>query len=231
MSSFVWDEQSLRWFMNFSLFTGFHEKLAGLLRPGLTDCRTLCDIGCGAGRIDLYLAGSVERITCVDRSEEAVAFLRQESAARGIRNLTAVAADCEELAGSWDTVLFSFFGTGLLEQFLPRCRTLISVVGCDDTHALLPGMQKRKHSADRFEALLLERKIVCSVRKYELEAGQPFTDREEAVCFIRRYAHCSEYEADAFLTSRLISIRKDDFAYYLPRRKPIAVFTIAGSLP
>jgi SAM-dependent methyltransferase len=224
-----WDERSLGWFSDFSRYTGFHEKLAGLLRPELTGCQTLCDAGCGAGFVDLYLAGSVESLTCVDWSEAAVAYLRRTCALRGINNLTAVAADCESLSGSWDAVLFSFFGTNLLERFLPRCRKLLMVMGDEDTHGLLPGKRPRRQSADGLEALLREREIPYSVQKSTLEAGQPFGSLEEAVRFLRYYADCPEREAEEFLAARLVPAGEDEFAYYLPRRKPVAVFAIAGS--
>ncbi len=108
MPRFFWDEQTLRWFSDFSRFTGFHEKLAGLLRPDLRGCETLCDAGCGAGFVDLYLAAAWENILCVNRSEEGVAFYGARGAARRIDNLTAVAADCKEIREAGCGTLFLF---------------------------------------------------------------------------------------------------------------------------
>lgn len=230
MTEFRWDAQSLRWFSDFSRFTGFHEKLAALLSPALAGCDTLCDVGCGAGLVDLCLADAVGRITCVDRSETAVSFLRREAAARGIGNITAVAADCAAVEGSWDAILFSFFGTGFLERFLPRCRRLICVTGDEDVHGLVFGRRPRRHSAAGLEAQLRGRDISFSVQRYELEAGQPFSDRKEAVRFVRCYSGCTEQEAEKFLAHRLISVDTGDFSCYMPYLKPIAVFTVAGGL-
>jgi len=230
MPHISWDERSLGWFSDFSRYTGFHEKLAELLCHKLSGCGTLCDLGCGAGLVDLYLAGSVRQITCVDQSEAAIAFLRRESAARRISNLTALVADCADLIGTWDAVLFSFFGTGLLERFLPRCRHLTCVLGNDNAHGLLPGKQPRRHSAAQLEALLTRRKIPYSVQTGKLEAGQPFADMEEALQFMQCYSGCTEQEAADFLTPRLIPIKADGFRFYLPRAKPIAIVTIAGEL-
>jgi hypothetical protein len=169
-------------------------------------------------------------LTSVDQSEAAIDFLRRESARRGISNLTALAADCGELKGTWDAVLFSFFGMGYLEQFLPRCKRLISVAGADDVHSLLPGQQPRRHSAIQMETLLREKKIPYSVQKSELEAGQPFAAREDALQFLKFYAGCTDKEAEDFLAPRLIPIQASGFAFYLPRSKPIAIFTMRGEL-
>ncbi len=86
------------------------------------------------------------------------------------------------------------------------------------------------HSAGRFEALLRGKKLSYSVRYDRLEAGQPFSDAEEAVRFVRRYSGCREEEARRFLESRLQPAGRDGFTLYLPRSKPIAVFSIAGGL-
>jgi SAM-dependent methyltransferase len=48
------------------------------------------DIGCGPGVVSLYLASLCKSVTAVDPDEEAIAYLKQTAAARGITNMEIV---------------------------------------------------------------------------------------------------------------------------------------------
>jgi len=66
---FGWDEQTIRWFLDASAYTDFHQTLARKITPYLDPGDTLCDLGCGLGRLDLELAPHVMCLTAVDIDE------------------------------------------------------------------------------------------------------------------------------------------------------------------
>lgn len=51
---------------------------------------TVMDIGCGPGVVSLYLASLCQSVTAVDPDEDAISFLKQTAAERGIANLDIV---------------------------------------------------------------------------------------------------------------------------------------------
>ena len=67
---YMWTRQSIKWFMDASDYTGYHKNLADKIIPFLDEDHTLCDVGCGLGCLDIFLASEVARITAIDSNAE-----------------------------------------------------------------------------------------------------------------------------------------------------------------
>lgn len=72
-----WNDTTIKSFVSASEYTGFHKELANQIRPHIKNSKTLCDIGCGLGLIDMYLIKDVDCITCVDINENAINYLEK----------------------------------------------------------------------------------------------------------------------------------------------------------
>ena len=59
-----WNDTTIKSFVSASEYTGFHEELANQIRPYIKNSKTLCDIGCGLGLIDMHLSKDLDYITC-----------------------------------------------------------------------------------------------------------------------------------------------------------------------
>lgn len=223
-----WNERTITWLEAASEFTGFHRKLAELLRPHLHPGGTLCDLGCGLGLIDLELSPWFERITCLDTSAPALAALERLAARRGCTNLEPVRGDVEELEGEWDSVLGVFFGFGdRIPQWLSHCRrSLVVVVADGGRPSFGPGHPAKRYTADYAQALLEEAGIPYRMERHGLEYGQPFRSLEEAEEFGRIYSGGSLAEDLAYLHDRLTATGDPVYPWYLPQEKRFAVFSV-----
>jgi SAM-dependent methyltransferase len=241
---FLWNEKTLAWFEAASAYTGFHSRLADVVRPYIEGCETLCDIGCGLGLLDLALAGDVRRAVCIDQSETAIAALNEIIRARGARNVVARTADANGLTEECgDAVILSFFGSSGadIERFLPLCRKrLILIVHekssptrCANAVALRP----RPLGAAEVTDYLTNRRLKFRKTVAELEFGQPFRSLEDARDFIRIYAAAAPDADDADaggqsdwdrlygdMERRLVRTGLSDYPLYLPKPKRLAVF-------
>ena len=225
-----WDEQGIRWFLDASAYTGYHEKLAGYIVPHLKPGDTLCDAGCGLGRLDLELAPYVSRVTAVDINENAIGVLRQDVAARGLDNVCADVGDAGAMTETFDVVLMSFFGRFNMREFLKLFRRkLIRIVGADNSSNLHPeryGFIQR----DTVPSVCEELDSIgasYSLEQYSIEFGQPLRSREDAELYVLGNAPEAPLpEVRDFLEERLERTGRDDFPLYLPNMKNLGIFII-----
>lgn len=229
---FSWNEDTIRWFCTASAYTGFHRRLAMLLRPKLTAGGTLADLGCGIGLVDLELASHVAEITCVDQSELPLAFLEKEAVRRGTHNLKILHADARALSGTWDHVLTIFYASGaeLLTQVLPHCRkSLTAVLRGGENSAFGPDRWRTRHgdlAGDTIQALNAAG-AVYTVEQAELEYGQPLESRADAEAFIRSGCPGISDEAlEAYLAKQLKETGDPRCPLYLPNQKKFSILTL-----
>jgi SAM-dependent methyltransferase len=241
---FLWNEKTIAWFKAASAYTGFHSKLASIVRPYIQDCSTLYDIGCGLGLLDLELAKDIRSVVCIDRNEAVIAALNEIIRARGARNIVARTGDANTFAEeSRDVVILSFFGASFedIARFLSFCdKRMILIV------------HEKASSAFRVSAVSLRPKVLGAAetadflairnldfcrRDIELEFGQPFKSLEDALDFIRVYASVSpgadaadgQSEWDRLcgdMESRLVRTGLSEYPLYLPKPKKLAVFVV-----
>lgn len=227
---YEWNENAIRWFYAASEYTGFHRKLAELCLPHLTAGGTLADFGCGLGLVDLELAGRMSHVTCIDRNAVPLKELERESKRRGVVNLSAMQADCQELTGQWDNVVTAFYGKGaeLLDLFLPRCRhQVVAAVRADGAGAFSPDRSNNHRLLEQTEQALKDRGAVYLAQPAALEYGQPLESREDGAAFVR--ARCRDVPEEAvedYLDANLAAIDHPRWPWYLPNRKEFTLFVL-----
>ena len=208
---FQWNEEMVRFMRTASEYGDYHRRLVQRMRPALHSADHICDAGCGLGYLSLALAPYVRRVTAADRSEAALDVLRQNCAARGIRNIDILSGELQPvpLAAPYDAMVFCFFGR--MEEIAAvakaQCRGTVFVFKKNYTsHRFSVG----EHPAgwDSFRAgadWLTERGVPFEAETLEPEMGQPFRSMEEARQFFRLYSRDADKAAitDEFLRGRL----------------------------
>lgn len=230
---FSWNEQTLEWILAASAVTGFHRELAARLRPWLTPGGTLADLGCGAGLIDLELAGHAGQITCIDRTQAPLDFLLAQAARRGVSNVDTLCADAREVEGLWDDVLMCFYGSGdaLVDTFLPHCRShLVAVIRSGEESAFGPP-DWREHHQDLLGltiSSLNARGVRYHLELETLEYGQPLKSWADGMHFVRSGCRPEVPDAamEAFLERTLQQRTHSQWPYYLPNQKHFGIFVI-----
>ena len=230
MSLIVWDEQSSARFMDASVYTGFHKQLAQKIIPFLLPGDTLCDIGCGLGRLDFELAPHVSEILAVDISEYAISTLERDVAAAGLGNIRTHAGDAAEIGQSFDVILMSLFGLQDTSGLLKRCRRRhIRIVGAGRKSGLYPERYRRELKdavpivQDEFNALGVGYELeMCS-----FEFGQPLRTLRDAEHFVLSNApEADDSEIADFLDANMQHTGRDDFPFYLPYKKELGIFIV-----
>lgn len=218
----------MAWFLKASCHTNFHGKLAEHLRPYLRQGDTVCDFGCGLGRLDLALAPYVGHITCQDISEEAIAILKADGQATA--NLTACCVDCQTTTEKFDVGIMSFFGKRQEEflHYMDRCnRSLIRIVNMQNHSTLYPTAhrQRVKSTADEVKNQLDLAGVSYEFSRIQLEFGQPCQDWADAQAFVRSHAPgASQEEIDHFLQVQSQPLPQGGL--YLPNQKDLGIFII-----
>lgn len=234
MMQFDWNENRIRMFYNASIYTGFHENLSEIIIPKIESYKTLCDIGCGLGLIDVFLSKKLEKVTCMDINESALEFIKTKIKDEAINNINTKLQDCQALNNDlhYDVIFISFFGSNNIEHFLPHCKKLIVVIGgSGGSNYILPSEHHRinKNSYDDFEAELIKRQIPYKIDVHTLEFGQPFCSLEEARSFVLNYSPNTPLsKIDSFLNNKIIKTDSKQFPYYLSYPKKIGIFEIDG---
>ena len=119
---FVWTPDMIRFMQAANEKSDYHARLAAILAPRLSGCRTLCDAGCGLGALSAALSPYFEKITAADVSDEALDVLRQTIRTRQLTNITPLHCDLltSEDKTQYDAMVFCFFGS--LAEILPVAR-------------------------------------------------------------------------------------------------------------
>ena len=119
---FVWTPDMIRFMQAANEKSDYHARLAAILAPRLSGCRTLCDAGCGLGALSAALSPYFEKITAADVSDEALDVLRQTIQTRQLTNITPLHCDLltSEDKTQYDAMVFCFFGS--LAEILPVAR-------------------------------------------------------------------------------------------------------------
>lgn len=245
-----WGGEKTRWFLTASEYTGFHGRLAELIRPYLSKEDTILDMGCGLGRLDFELAGDALAIDCVDKSENAINLLSQDIEKRGIVNMTASVSDFMDYEGALhDVLILSYFGGG--DGYFQRLMKLFSkkaiIIAHDRTGARQRALKKTKKVFAEEIAAWMDANGYTYKREYaELEFGQPFASMDEACSYFYEYAGRSgnktnledgaksdicvdtgneDEEKQAFLR-RIKPTGDIKYPYYMEKRKQIAIFVV-----
>lgn len=226
-----WTPQTLRWYLRASAYGTYHDETARCLAPFLQE-GSVCDLGCGPGRLSLSLLRYLPRITALDRDRAALECLERDGAA--FPGLTVVEADAMRLEPDmvWDHLILSFFGRITvgehLDYFLSHCRRqLITIVSAAPLSSFSStGMSARqKEYAPQVAEFLTRRGCSYQFLPMRLEFGQPLDTMEEAQAFVRRYSPPGQPQLQpADLAARLAAL--PDGRWYLPHQKELGIFII-----
>jgi SAM-dependent methyltransferase len=230
---FDWNADTIRWYSDAEAYSGFYKKIAGMIIPGLREYQTLCDLGCGPGLFSFEAAPYFDSVECVDLSEKALRSIKERAAQQGFKNISTRLEDAYQLAGTWDVIFMSFFGSRELDRFLSMCRKLIAVVSDTSESELFPMKEQRfkKNTADETARYLKGKGIQYRLTHRNLEFGQPFKSLEDARRCIRYYVpDLTNSELDSCLNTRLEETRGEVWPYYLPRMKSVGIFELDGTL-
>ncbi|MDR1816268.1 MAG: class I SAM-dependent methyltransferase [Clostridiales Family XIII bacterium] len=241
---FEWTEEKLAWYVRASRVTGFHARLADMIRPRLRAQDTVCDFGCGPGLIDLALAGTVREITAIDVASIPIEFLRREASSAGAGNIRPLVADAERMVAEgspfppFDVALFCYFsGPGeLMKQVLRREGRLTVCVmhGMDVSKkpSKIGGSRHRAY-AEEMEAFLEGEGLAYEKQELSLDFSQPLRSKEEARAFFETYAKGDDERIEAQLARVVetggVAAGKAggaEFPYTFPCEKDVAVFFI-----
>jgi SAM-dependent methyltransferase len=224
---FKWDEKTIGWLMEAADYTGFYEKLAGMLLQYIRVRGTLCDMGCGMALADVALAREIGQITCVDANEEVLTVAKREAARRGAENLTFLHTDGLTVQGKWDTVTAMFHGrvNEFCAPYLSKANDLLLFV----TH----GVGVNKGEGECANATEAAAWLDAGGWRYErqdavLEFGQPHRSVEEAIESTGAFRR--EIPADELKKRVMASIQptgREDFPYYTPKPRSFAIFAIS----
>ena len=225
-----WNEQVSRWFIEASEFTGFHKSMAKKIIPYLKSGYSMCDIGCGLGRLDLELAPYVSEILAVDISADAVKRLARDAGSMGVNNIKTRCGDAADILDSFDIILLSLYGQPDMRRLLSQCRhKLIRIVSSGKKSGLYPERYRReiKNAVPDVQNELRALGIVYDLEYCAIESGQPMRSIQEAEEFILSNApEASPEEISVFLSENIIKTGKDDFPLFLPYMKEFGIFVI-----
>jgi SAM-dependent methyltransferase len=230
---FNWNEDTIRWYINAEMYSQFYKKLADEIGPTLRGYKTLCDLGCGLGLFDFAVAPYVASIDCVDINETALSSVEDRARKLGLNTIHTRLEDSDTLAGKWDVVFMSFFGSRDLERYLPLCKKLIAVVAADSDTELFPRRERNvsRNTVENTIDYLDGNGVAYQLTRRTYEFGQPFTSREDAALFVQTYApYASAEEADSFLVRHLVQTENQEFPLYIQRSKPVGIFELEGGL-
>lgn len=228
-----WNRDTIRWYIDANEHTGFYRNIAEDITPMLSGYKSLCDMGCGLGLIDLELYRIMERIDCIDINDVVIETLDAAIKERNINNIFTRVADCSDISENWDVIYMSFFGSRELHRYLPYCKKLIAIVGKKASTEIFPSKYRTmsKNTTENVEQYLSEKGIEYSLMHREYEFGQPFHSTDEARSFIKSLSEeLSMQEIDKFLDERLIDISHPIYKYFMPRKKPVGIFELKGML-
>ena len=231
---FVWTPDMIRFMQAANEKSDYHARLAAILTPKLSGCRTLCDAGCGLGALSAALSPYFEQITAADVSDEALDVLRQTIRARQLANITPLHRDLltSEDNTRYDAMVFCFFGS--LAEILPVARRQCAktVIIIKKNYALhrfsLTEQPIRGETASAACEALHRMGVPFEFDVRELEHGQPFLSLYDAVRFFRIYSRDGDPGA---LTPEAVlpRLRRTDdaqYPYYLPQTKRLGILTI-----
>lgn len=218
--------------MDASNYTGYHKNLADKITPYLKKEDTLCDVGCGLGRLDIFLASKVSRITAIDSNAEVIKELKKSAEEKDIHNINAICADAEEASVVHDVFLMSFFGHfDEIKNYFKYCRKrLICITNLSSKSNFYPDTYRNrdKQSISIIKKILNEEQISYELVTDSIEFGQPIRSEEDARDFVLHNAPNTKLdEVEHFLKNRAQNTERQDFPIYIPNKKQIGIFIIS----
>lgn len=226
-----WYEDMVRFMKDASEYGTYNRELVRRMLPELNRDMHVCDAGCGLGYLSLELASYVKRVAAVERNPDAVAVLEENCGRFGIENVTPLCGNLEDTlpAEKYDAMVFCFFGHiyEILEAAKRQCSGTVFIVTRNyTTHRFSVGSHKTgSYGYISARDVLTEKGIPYEEQIFDLEFGQPFRNMDDARLFFEAYSHDEDKSAitDEFLREKVVQTGRDDFPFYMPHRRNIAL--------
>ena len=224
----TWTPESRRWYAAAAAGSGYHAALAAAMAPWLSPSWNVADMGCGLGFLSLAVAPLVRSVTALDTDRDVLESLAARASASGVGNVCPKL--CDVLSGNFhghfDAVICSFFGRPGRDaaDFLSHAGRVLAVVRRHSSPSIAPGADHRGGEDDAsVRGALSASGIPFSARDMDIEFGQPFADRDEAMAFLAHYdrGRRTPEERSARLDRELVS--RPDGSLYLPHTKKISL--------
>lgn len=223
--AYRWTEQTIRWYCDAAVYTGFFHHLAGLLQEYLPQEETVCDLGCGIGCLALELAALGYRTTAVDHDRMATQWLQGVCRQRAGPRPSVLCRDWNDLGPGprWDNIIMVNAGRTAEETMLFRRLCAKRLLLVNRTHKNSHVRADGGASARRHEIRRDYGTDCLAHRTFSMEFGQPFTSMEEARAYV---SEMSEGQGTAEVLSGLVATGDAAFPLYLPYRKELELFLL-----
>lgn len=229
---FEWNEQVIKWQLSASEYTGYHRKMAELLKKYITSGSELCDMGCGMALSDFYLAPGMKSVTCVDVDANALAYVSGRAKESGLENVRTIMSDGLKAEGEWDTVIALFHSAIELmgSNYLGKARNNLVIV----THGNTVGTTgpekyrgKKCCSTMTTKAWLDAHGWKYTVENAELEFGQPHKSFGEAIAWTSTFCPSAPVdELRAHVEKTVVHTGNPEFPFYTPKVRSFGIFNI-----
>jgi len=195
-----WTDESIR-YRKAAAETGLMEQtIARHITTYISRESHVCDAGCGLGYLSLELASGFRLVTAVDICQPALDVLIAAKEKRGVENIRVVREDFFSMQGHhpYDAIVFCNFGS--LEEILVsskrlcRGKAIIIKKNYDYHRFTLTKIPRRGNSFKLTVAKLRTMGIPYEQETFTVETGQPFSDLQDAIKYIRmnRPDSCAE---------------------------------------
>ena len=233
-----WTQDDVRWQMDMAGYAGndLYSRLEERLLPLLGDTRHLCEIGCGVGNLTLRLAGRLEKITAVDKSELPMQQLFQSLLDARLRNVDTVQMDFKKLIFADQppdmTLLHADCLTpGDIEFVRKKSRRLILML---DTSHVWPPYPGELSAGEMKLKLILEQLAARHIHPRQIHvagrADQPVVSRQDALAYCLQCApKRSRKLLREFVEAHMTEAEGDDHFYILPRERIYTLLDLQSS--
>ena len=229
---FDWDEQVAGWYESAGAYTGYNKKLSEILLGHMEKRGSLCDLGCGLGLTDFYMAESIGQVDCFDISQLGVDYINSRARRENRDNIRAYVADAASISGKWENVTALFHGD--LEN-MPKYadyatdRLIIVTHGRSFGNISPKGHKvKKKATVESVGETLKNSGLSYELFEYELENGQPVKSIDDAIDYTIKFSvgDPDRETAREHIMERITETGRADFPYYLPNNKHFGVFVV-----
>lgn len=135
-----WTPDVIRFMEDASSHTPYFDEIAAAVLRHAGSTARVCDAGCGMGQLAFALAPHAGRVDAVDRSPRAIAYVRAQAEARGLRTVRPRRADVASLrpAEPYDLMVFSLSASLEDARAAARCRCRGTLVVINKMHGAPP---------------------------------------------------------------------------------------------
>lgn len=231
---FRWTEEMIAFMRDADGYSDFHARLAAQLAQLLGARAHVCDAGCGTGALACALAQLYPRVTAVDLSPDAAAYVQKSAETLALCNLRVICGDIAACPPetAYDAMTFCFFGR--IEEILrigaAQCQGRLAVVMKDYVHHRF-SMEKKPlhgHTAQLAAQELDRLGVPYRLSRLHLEMGQPFRTLADAVRFFQIYSRDDDPSqiTPERVAARLQQTGRTDFPLYLSGERKMGIFLI-----